>query len=111
MALIRVNGGGPSGNADIQPFTVEGNSTANRIFGTNFTVGKRYFISWGDSLGTLQNVTGGTVLAYDEDNWSNVTSAHLVYVEATATTMSYAGVSQTQFNGSSVLPLEVTEIA
>lgn len=105
MALIL---SGAGGNADIQPFTVEGTSTSNRIFGTNFTVGKRYFISWGDSLSTLQTVTGGNVLAYDEDNWSAVTSAHLVYVEATATTMSYAGVAQAQFNGSSVLPLEVT---
>ena len=40
MALIRVSGGAAAGNADIQPFTVEGNSTANRIFGTNFTIGK-----------------------------------------------------------------------
>ena len=72
MALII---GGAGGNADIQPFTVVGK--AQGVFGTNFTVGKRYMLVYCD--GTTSGATsleGATILSQTNGDYNGTTIAH-----------------------------------
>lgn len=96
MALILSN---LDAGAKIEAFVVEGHSGAT--MGTNFTVGKKYFITSADQNASTPSITGGTIInATNEDVGPLV--LHGLYVEATATTITVP-------NRGIVYPYEITE--
>ena len=97
MALIRIAGAGAG--AKIEAFTVEGHS--GTTMGTNFTVGKRYFITSADTGAATPSITGGTVISATNEDVGQLV-LHGLYVEATATTITVP-------NRGIVYPYEVTE--
>ena len=102
MAYIRT-GGGSKGNVDMQPFVVQGNSGAT--FGTNFTIGKRYIIMYGDGATASAIASGATIIESVDTNMNNLEYTHILYVEATSTT-----ITVNSAHGSAVMPFEFTEI-